>query len=74
MKDVIKGFYRKRITQIYCDKCAGYQKKSIKTLVCCDCGNEFTVDSRNMKKVRCDNCQKIHRKEWDRKRKSNKKN
>lgn len=54
----------------YCDKCARYQPIGKKEVVCVDCGNIFEVDSRNTKKIRCDSCQAIYRKKWDRKRKS----
>lgn len=63
-------FYKRTNNQIYCCDCQGYKKVSIKTLVCCDCGKEFEVDARNMKKIRCDKCQKEYRKQWDRERKS----
>lgn len=54
-------FYKKANNQIYCDKCQGYEKQNIKTIVCCDCGNEFVVDARLSNKIRCDKCQKIYR-------------
>lgn len=46
--------------------------KKTKVIQCIDCGEWFEVDSRNMKKTRCDNCQKEYRKQWDRERKKNK--
>lgn len=45
--------------QKMCEKCATYHPVGIKTLHCIDCGREFCVDARNMKKVRCDECQSI---------------
>lgn len=45
--------------------------RKTKFVQCIDCGEWFEVDSRNMKKVRCDNCQKEYRKQWDRERKKN---
>jgi hypothetical protein len=53
------------------DMCKGCQESSsdMKTRWCIDCGKEFSVDSRNMTKCRCDECQREHRKEWDRERK-----
>lgn len=59
-------FYSKRVDQVYCSKCRGYKKINIKTMICCECGKEFNVDARNMKKIRCDNCQ--HEKDKERKR------
>ena len=44
-----------------------------KLLICTDCGKEFSVDSRNMTKCRCDECQREYRKAWDRERKRNQK-
>ena len=46
--------------------------KKTKVIQCIDCGEWFEVDSRNMTKIRCDNCQKEYRKQWDRERKKNK--
>ena len=46
--------------------------KKTKVIQCIDCDEWFEVDSRNMKKIRCDNCQKEYRKQWDRERKKNK--
>ena len=46
--------------------------KKTKVIQCIDCGEWFEVDRRNMKKTRCDNCQKEYRKQWDRERKKNK--
>lgn len=44
--------------RLYCKECG--QKEEIgrfKTLKCIDCGTDFIVDSRNMTKCRCDECQ-----------------
>ena len=58
-------------TNKYCKTCGQYQPIETKTVICVDCGKEFSVDARNMKKIRCDKCQSIYRKEWDRRGKSN---
>lgn len=57
------------------DTCKGCQEVNfgIKIKWCVDCGKEFQVDSRNMTKCRCDECQHEHRKEWDRERKKKQK-
>ena len=55
-----KRFYRKRKDQIYCDKCIGYHKQPIKTVVCCDCGKKFEIKSSS-RRIRCDNCYKTER-------------
>lgn len=47
----------------YCHECSKYQPIGDKTLECIDCGKEFTVDSRNMTKCRCDECQREKDKE-----------
>lgn len=55
-----------------CDKCRKEEIKNLggkKKVTCIDCGKEFEVDARNMKKIRCDECQKIYRKEYDKNRK-----
>lgn len=49
---------------LYCYKHRGYQKKELRFGVCVDCGREFSVASNNHKKIRCDNCQVIYRKEY----------
>lgn len=43
--------------------------KKTKVIQCIDCGEWIEVDSRNMKKIRCNSCQKEYRKQWDRARK-----
>lgn len=50
-------FYKKSNCQIYCSDCQGYEKVGVKTLICCDCGREFEISSRNTKSNRCDDCQ-----------------
>ena len=57
-----KRFYKTANNQKYCDKCGGYHKQGIKTVICCDCGTSYKVDARNNKKIRCDACQKEHNK------------
>lgn len=46
----------------YCKSCRGYQKQETKTIVCQDCGKEFTVDAKANHRDRCDECLKIERK------------
>ena len=58
-----KRFYKSHKNQKYCPKCQGYVKQKTKIIVCCDCGAEIEIDARNMKKIRCDECQKKHDKE-----------
>lgn len=56
-----KRFYKQINNEKYCDKCKGYQKMNTKTLICVDCGKEFTVNS-NVRRIRCDECYKKERK------------
>lgn len=58
--------------QKLCSKCSNYHRIGDKVLQCIDCGTPFKVDARNMKKIRCDKCQKEYRKAWDRERKRKK--
>lgn len=55
--------------QKLCMGCTTYHPIGNKVVKCIDCGEAFTVDARNMKKVRCDKCQVEYRKAWDRERK-----
>lgn len=52
------------------DMCKGCQEfyTSLKTKWCIDCGEEFQVDSRNMTKCRCEQCQHVVDKEKTRQR------
>ena len=56
-----------------CTEIVGNVPDGMKVVVCCDCGQITYVDSRNMTKCRCDDCQHEHRKEWDRERKNKQK-
>ena len=48
-------------TNKYCKTCGQYQPIETKTVICVDCGKEFSVDARNNKSIRCDECYKIYR-------------
>lgn len=54
-----------RITynQKYCSECALIPPPLLgtKTMVCCDCGKEFEVDSKNNRSTRCPSCYKEYR-------------
>lgn len=50
--------FRKNRHRKYCYECAKYQPISDKLVTCIDCGKAFSIDSRNMTKCRCDDCQK----------------
>lgn len=57
-----KRFYRKRKDQIYCDKCTGYHKQGVKTVICCECETEFETSSLSRGVTRCKKCQITYRK------------
>ena len=44
-------------TNKYCKTCGQYQPIETKTVICVDCGEEFSVDARITNKIRCDECQ-----------------
>ena len=44
-------------TNKYCKICEQYQPIETKTVICVDCGKEFSVDARITNKIRCDECQ-----------------
>lgn len=55
--------------RLYCKECGqSTEMNRFKTMKCIDCGEDFIVDSRNMNKCRCDNCQyeenKKSKREW----------
>ncbi|MDR2277357.1 MAG: hypothetical protein LBE23_05820 [Vagococcus sp.] len=66
-----KRFVQEHHNQKLCNKCSDYQPIGTKIIKCVDCGKEFEIDSRNMTKDRCDECQherdKERKREWKRK-------
>ena len=42
---------------IYYYKHRGYSKQKIQSLICVDCGSEFTISSKSRNACRCENCQ-----------------
>jgi len=64
-----KRFYKTRIDQTCCSNCRGYKKIGVKSIICCDCGKEFEIDSKDTKSIRCNECLPIYIKERDRLRK-----
>ena len=50
--------------KIYCDKCKKYQPIETKTINCIDCGREVSVGSKDNQTVRCDECYKKYRNEY----------
>jgi hypothetical protein len=61
--------------RLYCKECGQKEEANkFKIMNCIDCGEEFVVDSRNMTKCRCDECQhkadKVYHREYMRNRRS----
>ena len=61
---LIKG--NKNGTRRYCKNCAGYTPIETKKMICIDCGEEFSVSSKNNRSKRCPACQKSYRMEYER--------
>lgn len=49
--------------KLRCPVC-GFQHTGTRTAVCVDCGEDFIVDARNNSKIRCEQCQNIHRRRY----------
>lgn len=61
--------------RLYCKECGQKEEANrLKAMKCIDCGTDFFVDSRNMTKYRCDECQyeadKAYHREYMRNRRS----
>lgn len=69
---LIRG--NKNNTKRYCSSCAGYIPKRIKTITCIDCGKDIVVSAKNNKTVRCKDCQRIHRNDYQRDEMRNRRN
>ena len=54
----------------YCDDCVQvveyYKPIQFKTVVCCECGKEFEVSAKSHKAVRCEECYKEYRNNYQR--------
>ena len=55
--------------QKVCTSCSGYHPLGKKKLRCIDCGKEFEVDGIVKNKKRCDDCQAIHIRNYEREKK-----
>ena len=58
-------------TRLYCDECKGYIPLNFKVITCVDCGKEIKVAGNNKRTVRCDECKKIKKHDYDKKRSQN---
>jgi DNA-directed RNA polymerase subunit RPC12/RpoP len=61
----------KKNNKKYCKNCSGYIPKVTKSIVCVDCGQEFSTSAYNTKTKRCKECQSIIDREKARIRKQN---
>lgn len=50
-------------TKRYCKDCSAYTPQEMKTIVCVDCGKEYTVSSLANKSCRCEDCYSVYRKQ-----------
>lgn len=48
----------------FCDRCRAYTKIEQKSLICIDCGEMFTIGSKNSRAKRCPSCQKAYRTQY----------
>lgn len=60
-----KGTKNKR--KKYCNKCSAYQPLNTKSMICEECGVEFTIKPLNNRSRRCPQCQRIKQLEYQRK-------
>lgn len=60
-----KGTKNKR--KKYCNKCSAYQPLNTKSIICEECGIEFTIKSLNNRSKRCPQCQRVKQLEYQRK-------
>lgn len=51
-------------TNKYCKTCGQYQPIETKTVICVDCGNEFSVDAKDNQTIRCNDCYKNYRRKY----------
>ena len=51
-------------TNKYCKTCGQYQPIETKTVVCVDCGKEFSVDAKDNQTIRCNDCYKNYRRKY----------
>lgn len=48
----------------YCKTCGQYQPIETKTVICVDCGKEFSVDAKDNQTIRCNDCYKKYRRKY----------
>ena len=51
-------------TNKYCKTCGQYQPIETKTVVCVDCGKEFSIDAKDNQTIRCNDCYKNYRRKY----------
>ena len=53
-----------RNTNKYCKTCGQYQPIETKSVVCVDCGKEFSIDAKDNQTIRCNDCYKNYRRKY----------
>ena len=51
-------------TNKYCKTCGQYQPIETKTVICVDCGKEYSVDAKDNQTIRCNDCYKNYRRKY----------
>ena len=51
-------------TNKYCKTCGQYQPIETKTVICVDCGKEFSVNAKDNQTIRCNDCYKNYRRKY----------
>ena len=51
-------------TNKYCKTCGQYQPIETKTVICVDCGEEFSIDAKDNQTIRCNDCYKNYRRKY----------
>ena len=51
-------------TNKYCKTCGQYQPIETKTVICVDCGKEFSIDAKDNQTIRCNDCYKNYRRKY----------
>lgn len=54
----------KKNNALSCKECRGYITVDNRKIICCDCGEEFVVDSKNTRSQRCPACYIDYRREY----------
>ena len=64
-----KRFKKRSNHHKFCDECANKHIYKVRKLICVDCGKEFEVPLSVRRKTRCDECQRVKKREYEREKK-----